>query len=105
MRRLSTTLGTLAAAATLAIALGGSAQAQAQVRAQAREGEGPVVINGRAVFGYHGCLRHRGLAKIENHSDNPVIVTRGPFCQFGSPVAVIPPGHYGFVPPSSSILV
>ncbi|MET3988272.1 hypothetical protein [Streptomyces sp. PvR034] len=103
MRRPSTTLGTLAAAATLVLSLGGSAHAQ--VQAQAHHGEGPVVINGQAVFGYHGCLRHGGIARVENHSDNPIVITRGPFCHFGHPVGVIPPGHYALVPPSSSILV
>ncbi|MFD7031741.1 hypothetical protein ACFWAR_27320 [Streptomyces sp. NPDC059917] len=103
MRRLSTTLGTLAAAATLVLSLGGSAHAQ--VQAQAHEGEGPVVINGQALLGYHGCLRHSGIARIENHSDNPVVITRGPFCHLGYPVGVIPPGHYALVPPASSILV
>lgn len=94
MRRLTTTLGTLAAAATLVIGLGGSAHASS----------GELVINGYPIHEPSGCILHNGPAAVTNHTDNPVFVTTGRWCT-GQVLDVIHPGDTRFAPFASNILV
>lgn len=94
MRRPTTTLGTLAAAATLVLGLGGSAHASS----------GELVINGYPIHEPSGCITHNGPAAVTNHTDNPVFVTSGRWCS-GPVVAVIHPGDTQFAPFASNIYV
>ncbi|MCP3759410.1 hypothetical protein ACFRJ1_30620 [Streptomyces sp. NPDC056773] len=94
MRRLTKTLGTLAAAATLVLGLGGSAHASS----------GELVINGHTIHEPSGCILHSGPAAVSNHTDNPVFITSGRWCT-GLVVGIIHPGDTRFAPFTSNILV
>ncbi|MEV6955675.1 hypothetical protein [Streptomyces sp. NPDC051183] len=94
MRRLTRTLGTLAAAITLALSLGGSAHASS----------GELVINDRAIGEPYGCVFHNGPAVVTNHTDNPVLVTSGPWCS-GLVIGAIHPGRTVFAPFRSNLYV
>ncbi|MFD9301544.1 hypothetical protein ACFWCB_02410 [Streptomyces sp. NPDC060048] len=92
MRRPTTTLGTLAAAATLTLGLGGSAYASS----------GDLVINGHPVHEPSGCVMHDGPAVIANHTDKPVLITAGRWCT-GPVVGSIHPGETRFGPFTSNL--
>ncbi|MBT2452717.1 hypothetical protein J7F03_37895 [Streptomyces sp. ISL-43] len=94
MRRLTTTLGTLAAAATLFLGIGGSAYASS----------GELVINGSPIHEPAGCITHNGPAAVANHTGNPVFITGGRWCT-GPIVGVIHPGDTRFAPFTSNIYV
>ncbi|MER7762047.1 hypothetical protein [Streptomyces sp. NPDC097619] len=94
MPRITKTLGTLAAAATLAIGFSGSAHAAG----------GTLHINGWTFHEPQGCYTVSGPAMIENRSDNPAFVFSNPYC-FGPNVAVVLPGQSGFVPLQRSVYV
>ncbi|MGW6703521.1 hypothetical protein ACWGDE_01320 [Streptomyces sp. NPDC054956] len=94
MRRLTTTLGTLAAAATLVLGVGGSAHASS----------GELVINGYQIHEPSGCIMHNGPAAVTNHTDNPVFITSGRWCS-GLIIGIIRPGDTQFAPFASNIYV
>ncbi|MCY0927530.1 hypothetical protein OTB20_15185 [Streptomyces sp. H27-H1] len=94
MRRLTKTLGTLAAAATLALGLGGSAYASS----------GELVVNGYPIHEPSGCILHNGPAAVSNHTDGPVFITSGRWCT-GAIIGVIHSGETRFAPFTSNILV
>ncbi|WP_327305935.1 hypothetical protein OG730_22590 [Streptomyces sp. NBC_01298] len=94
MRRPTTTLGTLAAAAVLTLGLGGSAHAST----------GELVINGQPIHDPTGCVLHNGPAAVTNHTDSPVFITSGRWCT-GAVIGVIHAGETRFAPFAANILV
>ncbi|MEU6999323.1 hypothetical protein [Nonomuraea sp. NPDC046570] len=83
MRRITTTLGTLAAAGMLALAIPGSASAAT----------GQLIINGQLYINPSGCYESgRWPLHVINRTNGPVVVLNAPNCN-GNVEAIVHPGQ------------
>ncbi|WP_424212580.1 hypothetical protein ACN20G_11055 [Streptomyces sp. BI20] len=87
-------LGTLAATAVLALGLTAPAQAAT----------GELHVNGVVFSEPSGCIPAAGPKLIRNNTDNPVLVTNGPWCT-GLPLAVVAPGETFYAPEGNALFV
>jgi hypothetical protein len=91
MRRVTTLLGTLAAAALLAVAVPTSAQAA----------NGDLIIDGQSHPDPSGCFDLQD-SQVDNHTDQPAVVYQGGNCE-GDVVEVIQPGQSSWIDWGSSL--
>ncbi|MEU0966382.1 hypothetical protein ABZ357_13545 [Streptomyces sp. NPDC005917] len=94
MRRIGSTLATLAAAGVLALAVPGSAFAA----------NGFLAIDGVRHNDPRGCFEIAQLSTVLNFTDTPALVHNVPGCASGF-VQVIPPGLAVQVPGTHSIFI
>ncbi|MFF8729323.1 hypothetical protein ACF073_22900 [Streptomyces sp. NPDC015171] len=94
MRRIGSTLATLAAAGLLTLAVPGSAYAA----------NGYLEINGVVHDHPKGCYEVLQLSTVFNFTDIPALVHNVPGCQSDF-VQIIPPGLAAEVPGTHSILI
>ncbi|WP_329371394.1 hypothetical protein OG896_33610 [Streptomyces sp. NBC_00669] len=95
MKRAMKTLGTLAAAASIAMAVPAFAQAAA----------GTLIVDGRAYQNPQGCYdSNRWPLTVDNQTDQPVVVYSGPHCS-GDLLRIVGPGERAVSEFGQSVLV
>ncbi|MET9065508.1 hypothetical protein [Streptosporangium sandarakinum] len=95
MRRVTTTLGALAAAATLALTVSQPAQAA----------QGALIVNGAVYYDPSGCYGSDVFPlDVENRTDDYAYIWNGPYCT-GEVVLVLSPDTAAVVEEGVSVFV
>ncbi|MEU6742694.1 hypothetical protein [Streptosporangium sandarakinum] len=98
MRRVTTTLGALAAAAALALTVSQPAQA-------AQAAQGALIINGAVYYDPSGCYGSDVFPlDVENQTDGYAYIWNGPYCT-GDVVLVLSPDTAAVVEEGVSVFV